>query len=81
MGLSLSSGENLPSFEMNKNVTEAVIQLVQVDTTVPFSEVIARLDEEVNKSGSQGIIERFKKTQTQGQFVAAVENTIKSDFL
>ncbi|KAF9482453.1 hypothetical protein BDN70DRAFT_427661 [Pholiota conissans] len=66
---------------MNKTITEATIKLVQVDTIVPYSEVIARLDEEVNKTGSQNIIGSLMKTQTQGQFVAAVENTIKSDFL
>ena len=68
--------------EMSKTVTPLTAQLVQFDTSVPFAEVISRLDEAVNKTQSGDIIARFRSGKTQQELASVVEHvTQEKDFL
>ena len=64
-------------------IAEHTIKIVEVDTSVPFKEVIARLEDEVNKAGSAGVVEAMHSATTDDEFVAIIERTVKtgSDFL
>ncbi|KJA30009.1 hypothetical protein HYPSUDRAFT_73490 [Hypholoma sublateritium FD-334 SS-4] len=64
-------------------ISEHTIKIVEVETGVPFKEVIARLDDEVNKAGSAGVVDALRGAATEEEFVAVIERTVKpgADFL
>jgi len=66
---------------MSKTVTPFTAKLVKFDTTVPFAEVISRLDVEVNKAGSQDIMAKLRMVQSQQEFMSIVDRTAGNDFL
>ncbi|KAF8351515.1 hypothetical protein F5887DRAFT_862962, partial [Amanita rubescens] len=65
-----------------KTTTKFSAQLVTLETSVPFTEVIARLDSAVNKEGSNQIISQLRNASTREQLEKIV-NDIRgeSDFL
>lgn len=64
-------------------ISEHTIKIVEVETSVPFKEVIARLDDEVNKAGSAGVVDAMRGATSEEEFVAIIERTVKpgADFL
>ncbi len=67
---------------MKKTTTNFSAQLVTLETSVPFTEVVARLDSAVNKEGSNQIISRLRNASTRDELEKIV-NDIRgeSDFL
>ncbi|KAF8967553.1 hypothetical protein BDZ97DRAFT_1803964 [Flammula alnicola] len=65
----------------NKIVTPFTAHLVQFDTAVPFAEVIARLDIEVNKAGSTDVTTALRSAKTHKEYTSVVDRTAKKDFL
>ncbi|KDR74824.1 hypothetical protein GALMADRAFT_141157 [Galerina marginata CBS 339.88] len=61
---------------MPKTVTSFMTKLVEFDTTVPFAEVIARLDVEVNKAGSQDIVAKLVKSESPEEWKSLVTERI-----
>lgn len=67
---------------MKKTTTKFSAQLVTLETSVPFTEVIARLDSAVNKEGSNQIISKLRNASTREQIEKIVNNIRgESDFL
>ncbi|KAF8974280.1 hypothetical protein BDZ97DRAFT_1911480 [Flammula alnicola] len=66
---------------MSQTVTQFTAKLVEFDTTVPFAEVISRLDAEVNKAGSADITTTLKNVTSNKEFVSVVDKAAKKDFL
>ncbi|KDR74823.1 hypothetical protein GALMADRAFT_70227 [Galerina marginata CBS 339.88] len=67
---------------MPKTVTPFTTKLVEFDTTVPFAEVVARLEVEVNKAGSQDIVAKLVKAESQDEWKSLVtERTAGTGFL
>jgi len=64
---------------MSKTVTPFIASLVQFNTTLPFAEVIARLDVEVNKVASGGA--KIRLVKNQQELESLVEETVGTDFL
>ncbi|KAG5639004.1 hypothetical protein H0H81_007912 [Sphagnurus paluster] len=67
---------------MKKTVTPFTAQLVTFTTTLPFAEVIARLDAEVNKPRSLQFLAKLSTASTREEIVDLVESTTGgNDFL
>jgi hypothetical protein len=67
---------------MKKTTTKFSAQLITFETSVPFTEVIARLDSAVNKEGSNQIISKLRNASTREQIEKIVNNIRgESDFL
>ncbi|KAF5388262.1 hypothetical protein D9615_000361 [Tricholomella constricta] len=68
--------------QMKKTVTPFTVQLVTFETNLPFEEVIARLDEELNKQGSLQFLSKFRTATTREEIVDLITNiTGNNDFL
>ncbi|KAF9000220.1 hypothetical protein BDQ17DRAFT_1327798 [Cyathus striatus] len=67
---------------MAKHVSSFSAQLVTFDTDLPFSEVISRLDREINKPETGNFLTQLASATTREEIINAV-NSIKgpSDFL
>ncbi|KAF8655263.1 hypothetical protein AX16_003164 [Volvariella volvacea WC 439] len=62
--------------------TTLTVPLITVDTPVPVTEVVARLEREVNKQGSAGFMLRLKEARTRDEIKDIVNSiTNGSDFL
>ncbi|KAG6900929.1 hypothetical protein C0993_004366 [Termitomyces sp. T159_Od127] len=57
---------------MKKTTTAFTAQMVTYETTLPFTEVIARLDAEVNKPDARGLLLAMGSAQTKQDFVDVV---------
>ncbi|KAG5646587.1 hypothetical protein DXG03_002891 [Asterophora parasitica] len=67
---------------MKKTITPFTAQLVTYETTLPFKDVIARLDAEVNKTGSLGFMSRLRTAASKADIVGLVNGiTDDRDFL
>jgi hypothetical protein len=67
---------------MKKTVTPFTAQLVTFDTTSPVQEVIARLDEAVNKSGSASFLAQFRATTSRVEIEGLVRHITRgNDFM
>jgi hypothetical protein len=64
---------------MSKTVTPFIASLVQFNTTVPFAEVIARLDVKVNKFASS--VAKLMLVKNQQELKSLVEEAAGTDFL
>lgn len=82
--LALTSHSPLPSNHstMSKTVTSFTAQLVTFDTPLPVTDVIARLDVEINKQGSAEILQKLRTAATRAE-IEEVVNTVTgaNDFL
>ena len=62
---------------MSQTVVRTItVKLVQTDTTVPFNEVVARLEREVNKVGCHDIAAKIRATQDQSEFEALIQSSV-----
>jgi len=67
---------------MSKTVIPFIARLVQFNTTLPFEDVIARLDMEVNKAAlSDTIIAKISLVKNQQELKSVVEEATGTDFL
>jgi len=67
---------------MSKTVIPVIARFVQFNTTIPFEDVIARLDTEVNKAASRDtILAKISLVKNQEQLKSAVEKAAGTDFL
>jgi len=67
---------------MKKTITPFTAQLVTFETTLPFKEVIARLDREVNKAGSLQFLSKFGSVTAKEEIVELITGiTGSNDFL
>ncbi|GLB33746.1 hypothetical protein LshimejAT787_0106300 [Lyophyllum shimeji] len=67
---------------MKKTIAPFTAQLVTFETDLPFLEVIARLDREVNKPGSLEFLSKFRTVQTKEEIVELITGiTGGNDFL
>jgi uncharacterized protein (DUF302 family) len=65
------------------SVTNVNAKLVTFDTPLSYTEVVARLDEAVNKQGSGDILVKLKNAKSREE-IEGIVNTItelKNDFL
>lgn len=58
---------------MKKSITPFTAQLVDFDTSLPFKDVIARLDLAVNKVGSAQFIPLFKAATNKSEIEALIK--------
>lgn len=64
-------------------VTNMNVQLITFTTSLPYTNVISRLDRAVNKQGSTGILTKLREAQTREE-IDNIVNTItklENDFL
>ncbi|TFK43591.1 hypothetical protein BDQ12DRAFT_709331 [Crucibulum laeve] len=67
---------------MSKTITPFTAQLVTFETTLPYSEVVARLEAEVNKQGSAQIISQLRGSKSRAEIDHVVKTiTGAKDFL
>lgn len=67
---------------MSKTVIPFIARLVQFNTTLPFADVIARLDMEVNKVAlSDTIVRKISLVKNQQELKSLVEEAAGADFL
>ncbi|KAF8076325.1 hypothetical protein FPV67DRAFT_1776861 [Lyophyllum atratum] len=67
---------------MKKTITPFTAQLVTFETTLPYKEVIARLDAEVNKAGSLQFLSNFRAVTSKTELVELITGiTGSNDFL
>jgi hypothetical protein len=58
------------------------VQRITVESDRPLSEVIARLDEEINKTGSGSLLRLFGEDRNRDELVKDIEDTLgEHDFL
>lgn len=66
---------------MSKTIIPFTAEIVNFDTTLPFAEVISRLEVEINKAGSTDILGKLRNVQNQEEFMSVVNKTTGQDFL
>jgi hypothetical protein len=68
---------------MSKTVIPFIARLVQFNTTLPFADVIARLDMEVNKAASNDttILAKISLVKNQQELQSVVKEASGADFL
>ncbi|KAF8879661.1 hypothetical protein CPB84DRAFT_1751602 [Gymnopilus junonius] len=67
---------------MSKTIIPFTAKIVNFDTTLPFSEVISRLDVAINKAGSSDILGKLRTVKDQEEFMSVVNRaTVGQDFL
>ncbi|KAG6890264.1 hypothetical protein C0992_002530 [Termitomyces sp. T32_za158] len=64
---------------MKKTTTAFTAQLVTYETTLPFDEVIARLDAQVNKPPAGGIMPAMASARTKQDVIDAVTNATRGN--
>lgn len=67
---------------MSKTVIPFIARLIQFNTTLPFADVIARLDMEVNKvASSDTTVAKLSQVKNQQELKSVVEEAAGTDFL
>jgi len=61
---------------MSQTVVPITVKLVQTDTTIPFNEVVAHLEKEVNKVGCHDIVAKIRAAQDQSEFEALIQSSV-----
>lgn len=64
-----------------KTVTPLTVDLVRFETTLPYAEIMARLEAEINKAGSDDIMSHLRRTDTQDQFKDVIQKFKPGEFL
>ncbi|PPQ79555.1 hypothetical protein CVT25_003436 [Psilocybe cyanescens] len=64
-----------------KTTTPLAVDLVKFDTSVPFEEVISRLDTEINKAGAEDIMSQIRLVKTQEEFISTINKYKPNSFL
>ena len=66
----------VPASKMSQTVVPITLKLIQTDTTIPFNEVVARLEREVNKVECYDILAKIRAAQDQAEFEALIQNSV-----
>jgi hypothetical protein len=67
---------------MNKTTTTFSAQLVTLESSLGFSEVLARLDKAINKEGSSQLIPKMKSATSRDEINLIVDGILgANDFL
>jgi len=67
---------------MVQTVVPFTVQLVKFETTLPFKEVVSRLETQLNKAGCDNILARIRAAKDKHELRSLIENTMgESGFL
>jgi hypothetical protein len=67
---------------MTKTITPVSVQLVKFHTSLPFQDVISRLDKETNKAGNGDVVSHIRAAKDQSGLEAVVLDSLgESGFL
>ena len=67
---------------MPQTITPLAAQLIKVHTSLPFEQVVSRLDKETNKERNADIVPRIKTAKDQNELVTLISNSLgESGFL
>ncbi|KAH9482963.1 hypothetical protein JR316_0005063 [Psilocybe cubensis] len=64
-----------------KTTTSISVDLIRFETSLPFAEVISRLDVEINKAGSEDIMAQIRAVKNQEEFISTINKYKPNSFL
>lgn len=61
---------------MSKTLTPLTVQLVKFHTSLPFEDVISRLEKETNKAENTGIVQHIRGAKDQSELEALIRKNV-----